>query len=119
MSLDVIGNGFEVDTQAEIPASINEALNTRTQLTLVEVNQVLEGTGWVATILRNGVYDGELGESGFELVQGQFDEDGDLLATTDSLPVLSAWQIGNRVRFVLKSADRNGSAKIHLDELVS
>jgi hypothetical protein len=119
MSLDVIGTEFEDAAQVELPSSMREALNLRTELTREEVSQALAGTGWIATNLRNGVYEGALGESGFELVQGQLDEDGDLQATTDSLPVLRALKVGNRVKFVLKSGKPNENMSIYLDEIAA
>ncbi len=69
-------------------------------LTLAAVNEVL-GDGWVAVQSPNGLYNGALGSSGFELMQGTIDAEGDLITTADSLPVVRANNIGNTVRFRL------------------
>jgi len=69
-------------------------------LTLVQVNEVLDGTGWIAAEAPlSGTYNGELAE-GFELFQG-YDNGEDIITTSDSLPVLSAREEGNNIRFAM------------------
>lgn len=50
-------------------------------------------------------------------MQGQFDKDRDLQVTTDSLPVLRALKIGNRVKFILKSGNHGEDMDIYLDQI--
>ena len=69
-------------------------------LTVEAVNAVLEGD-WLAYRNPSGFYNGALAEHGFELFQGQRGPDGEMVCTTDSLPVLRARQVGNRIQLTL------------------
>ena len=82
-------------------------------LTHVRVNELLqENKDWFAVeVGRNGIYNGQL-DRGFELVQGEM-VDGEIVSTTDSLPVSEVRAIGNQILFTLL-----GGTKISLDDII-
>jgi hypothetical protein len=91
-----------------------DGMNNGEVLTLDRVNAVLEGMEWVAVNFEGSLYKEQLGLSGFELAQGHFNEDGDFVTTSDTLPVVAAYDIGNTVRFRLL-----GGLQIDLHELAA
>ena len=70
--------------------------NTDNSLSRIRINQIMEGSGWFALDVEG---DGSM--LGFDLVQGDKMDDGEIVSTCDALPVLCAMEVGNSVQVVL------------------
>ena len=112
--LDLMGKKKTILENLGTKLFIIMALETRDgNMTLAAVNAVLGGE-WVAHQNPQGLYNGSLAPDGFELFQGQVDTDGDMVCTTDSIPVVKARVVGNSIKFTLL-----GGKAIELRELTA